>query len=410
MPTVPPYISTLQPTRSRHTMIIGQGGSGKSNLCNQLVQHDIEAGAGLFHVDLDGADTNAILRLVPERRIKDVVLLDLSDSDYPVAINPFVGTGTDYDATVADMFVDAFKSIWSYEDAATPDMDRTIYNAARAILDYKDGTILDMYAILVSAEARARISAQIKDAIVRNYWREVFPALDQRQQEAVTKSTVNKLERFVSDVRVRNVLGQSKPLFSFSSAINERKIILLKIPQAVFGLSKAKTVSGLLLAEFNSAAQQRQLPIPFHLYLPDTQYLIGETVAQMLATLGKKSISITLSIQYLHQLKKLREAILGNVGNWVMFRVGLTDALYLEELFEWDNTRKFLYELEQYEARIATPNTLPKAENINPVNYFGRNYSKDIVKHCRHFYARPREEVQLSHEPMGGKHESQYLA
>lgn len=396
MPTVPPYISTIQKTRCRHTMIIGQGGAGKSNLTNQLIRHDIENDVGLFHVDLDGTDTDTILKLVPKRRIKDVALLDLSDTDFPVAINPFVGTGSEYDATIADMFVDAFKSIWGYEDTTTPDMDRTIFNAARATLDFQGGTILDAYNMLVSEEARTKIAASCKDEIVRDYWREIFPAMDQRQQDAVIKSTVNKLERFVSDIRIRNVLGQSRSLFDFKSAINERKIVLLNIPQHEFGLQKAKTIAGLMLANFNAVAQRRNLPIPFHLYLPDAQYVVGETLAHMLATLGKKSVPITLSVQHLHQLKKLREAIFGNIGNWYIFRVGLTDALYLEELFEWDNTRKFLYELNRYELRSVTPNTLPTTFATSKINLPARNYSKHIVKHCRHFYARKREEVQLS--------------
>ncbi|MGI9350169.1 MAG: hypothetical protein ACR2O3_01290 [Rhizobiaceae bacterium] len=202
------YISKLQKSRFRHTLIIGQSGSGVSNLTVQQIQNDIEADAGIFLVDLDGSVTDTILSQVPKRRIRDVVLLDLADTEFPVAINPFHGTGTNYDATIADMFVDAFKSIWGYEDAATPDMDRTIYNTARATLDFPGGTILDMYRMLVSEEARTKLAATVKDAVVRHYWQETFPSLDAKEQGFVTKSTVNKLERFVSDARIRNCLGQ----------------------------------------------------------------------------------------------------------------------------------------------------------------------------------------------------------
>jgi len=329
------YISTIQDTRLRHTMIIGQAGAGKSNLTNQLVQHDIDNDAGVFHVDLDGSDTDTILSLVPKRRIKDVMFLDLADTEYPVAINPFVGTGSDYDATIADMFVDAFKSIWGYEDAATPDMDRTIYNAARATLDFPGGTILDMYQMLVSEMARNRMIPTVRDQIVAGYWQETFARLDSKDQAFITKSTVNKLERFVSDARIRNCLGQKTPLINFRQAIEDRKIILLKIPQSVIGLGKAKTVAGLLLAQFNAAAQQRKGLLPFHVYLPDCQHIIGDTLLQILATLSKRNVSITLTCQYLLQLGKLKSAVFGNIGNWFIFRVGLDDALHLEELFEW---------------------------------------------------------------------------
>lgn len=388
MHKVPQYISTIQNTRLRHTMIIGQRGAGKSNLTSQLIHNDIEGDAGLFHTDLDGADTDTILRLIPKRRIKDVVLLDLSDTDYPVALNPFWKSGDNHPATIAEMFVEAFRSIWGYEDAATPDMDRTIYNAARVTLDYPNGTLLDMYHMLVDEQHRTKMVSFTKDEIVKAYWRNEFSGMDGREQRAVTKSTVNKLERFVADERIRKVFGQTRPLFDFRQAIEERKIILLKVPISTFGQNKAATIAGLMLAQFNTVARQRKGLLPFHLYLPDCEPLVGHTLSQMLATLGKRSVSITLSIQYLHQLGKLRPAIFGNIGNWYMFRVGLTDAMLLEELFEWDNTRRFLYELNQFEARIVVPHLTPVARFIHPLGRGKKPGHNAIIRHSRHLYAR----------------------
>ena len=385
---------TLQPSRMRHTAVIGQAGSGKANLLSQLIQFDIEADHGLIQFDLDGDATDTVLALVPERRVKDVVLIDLSDTEHPPAINPLAGTKSDYDTVIADHLVDAFKSIAGYDQMATPDMDRTIYNAARAIIDLPNGTILDMYRMLISEEARARIVKSVRDPIVKAYWNEQFARLDPREQAFITKSTVNKLEPFVSDRRIRNALGQGRPLVNLKQAIENRKIILIKIPQSEFGLNKAKTVAGLLLAQFFSVAQRRKGLLPFHVYLPQCQHLSGSTLHQMLATLGARNVSITLSFQYLHQLGKLKEAVFGNVGNWIMFRVGLTDAIELEKLFEWDNTRKYLYELNFMEIRLVTPNENPLnfLTLINNLN--NRNYTKDIVKHSRHFYCRPRGEVE----------------
>jgi DNA helicase HerA-like ATPase len=177
---------TLQPSRMRHAAIIGQAGSGKANLLSQLIQFDIGADHGLILFDLDGDATDTALRLVPERRIKDVVVIDLSDTEFPSAINPLAGTGTDYDTVIADHLVDAFKSIAGYDQMATPDMDRTIYNAARAIIDLPNGTILDMYRMLISEEARARIVKSVRDPIVKAYWNEQFARLDPREQAFMT--------------------------------------------------------------------------------------------------------------------------------------------------------------------------------------------------------------------------------
>lgn len=380
----------------RHTAIIGQAGAGKSNLLSQLVRFDIEAGHGLIQFDLDGGATDTVLALVPERRIKDVMLIDLADIEYPPAVNPLAGSGTDYDTVIADHLVDAFKSIAGYDDMATPDMDRTIYNAARAIIDLPQGTILDMYRILVFDDFRERIVDKVRDPVVASYWREQFARLDRKDQTFITKSTVNKLEPFVSDRRIRNALCQGRPLVDFKTAIENRQIVLVKVPQSEFGLNKAKTVAGLLLAQFFSVAQRRKGLLPFHVYLPQCQHLSGMILHQMLATLGARNVSVTLSFQYLHQLGKLREAVFGNVGNWIMFRVGLADALELEKLFEWDNTRKFLYELSSREVRIVTPNTKPAnvITLISKINTI--NNTSLIVKRSRHFYCRPRGQFETN--------------
>ncbi|MGI9350168.1 MAG: hypothetical protein ACR2O3_01285 [Rhizobiaceae bacterium] len=159
-------------------------------------------------------------------------------------------------------------------------------------------------------------------------------------------------------------------------------------------MGKAKTVAGLMMAQFNALAQQRKGLLPFHVYLPNSQHIMGSMLAEMLATLGQRSVSLTLTCQYLDQLGKYQSAAFGNIGSWAIFRVGLTDALELEKLFEWDNTRKYLYELGYLETRILTPITTPKLyltliNNLNP-----RNYTKAIVKHSRHYYCRSRGEIE----------------
>jgi hypothetical protein len=401
MPTTIP--NTLTASRMRHLAVIGQAGAGKANLLSQLIQFDIANEHGLIQFDLDGDATDRVLSLVPQHRIKDVVLIDLSDIDYPPAVNPLCGSGSDYDTVIADHLVDAFKSIAGYDQMATPDMDRTIYNAARAIIDLPGGTLLDMYRMLVFEPVRLMIVERIRDPVVASYWQEQFARLEPREQAFITKSTVNKLEPFVSDRRIRNALGQGRPLVDFRTAVENRKIILIKVPQSEFGLNKSKIVSGLLLAQFFSLAQRRKGLLPFHVYLPQCQHLTGNTLHQMLATLGGRNVSIALSFQYLHQLGRLKEAVFGNVGNWIMFRVGLADALELEKLFEWDNTRKYLYELNYREIRLVTPNNNP-LNFITLINNLNTNNNMDaIVKRSRHFYCRPSREVEPSINALFGE-------
>ena len=382
--------------RFRHCFIIGQTQTGKSNTMIQFVLQDIENNAGIFYLDLDGDDTDTIISRIPKRRLKDVIFVDFGDTDHPIAWNPLEGHFGDYRATVAELFVDTLSSLWGYEDVTTPDMDRTIYNTAMALIDHPTGTIVGMYNFLTSKAFRKRAIAHIKDPVIKDYWEQQFSDMNKKDQDALTKSTVNKLERFVADPRIRNTLGQSKSVFDLEKAIKERKIMIVKIPQAQYGLSKSKTVGGLILAQLMLIIQQRRSAVPFHVYLPNCHYFAGYTLTQMLALAGKSSVSLTMCSQYLSQLnQKLQDAIFGNVGNWIMYRVGLTDALLLEELFEWDNTRKFLYELEMFEARTLNPVGSPaEIKMIKLPTVPTKGAKQAVAKQARFFYGSDRSKVE----------------
>lgn len=339
----------------QHTAICGQSGTAKHEAFAELIQFDMAASHGLLLVDLDGGATGTLLATAPASRIDDVVLIDFGDTEFPPAYNPLAGLGGVSNAAAADNLVNAIKAISGYDGMATPDMDRTVYNSVRAVMDRPGGTLLDMYRMLVNDQMRQEVASTITDPLVANYWREQFDKLDQRDQAFITKSTINKLEPFLADARIRNTLCQNRPLIDLGRALEGRKIIVIHVPQSIYGMTKARMVAGLALSQFVSLAQARRGLLPFHVHLPQVSHFPKATIQQMLATLGGCNVSVTLGFDFLAELGALQDAIVGNVGNWLIFRMGLKDAGKLQKLFPWDNTIAEINELNRSELHMVIP-------------------------------------------------------
>ncbi|MEO1700932.1 MAG: hypothetical protein AAFR71_02685 [Pseudomonadota bacterium] len=393
----------------QHTAVCGAPGTAKADALATLVQADIAAGCGLLQVDFDGDATKLLLASTPASRTNDVVLIDLADVDYPAAINPLAIGDDSLKAMAADNLVDTIRAIAGYDTMATPDMDRTIYNSARAVFDLRGGTILDLYKMLVDDETRERVVQATSDPIIAGYWREQFARLDPRDQAFVTKSTINKLEPFVADARVRNVLCQHKPLIDLGAALAQRKIICISIPLSIFGVTKARLLGGLLLSPVIATLQRRRGLLPLHVHLPNARYIPPAMLQSMLATLGARNVSLNLGFQYLNELGSSRDPIIGGVGNWLIGRMGLQDAETLEMMFPWDNTTAKIHELNAAELHLIRPGVRPLKSVTVIGNLNNQNHSATIVKRCRHFYCRPRDEVEAAlAAKLRGTHESRH--
>lgn len=395
----------------QHTALCGQSGTAKHQLFAELIQFDIFADHGLLLIDLDGDATQMTLATTPASRIDDVILIDFGNGEFPPALNPLAGFDGALGAVAADNLVDTIRAISGYDSMATPDMDRTIYNTARAVMDSRGGTLLDMYQMLINDQARQEIGSTVSDPLIAGYWRDQFERLDRRDQAFVTKSTINKLEPLLADARIRNALCQNNPLIHLRKATETRKIVIVHIPQSMFGANKARMLAGLVLSQFLSVAQRRRGLLPFHAYLPQIRHFPGATIQQMLATLGSRNVSVTLGFDYLDGLGPARHAIMGNVGNWLIFRMGLKDAEMLQELFPWDNTANKIHELNRSELHMIVPFTKP-IKSVTVISKLNQqNNTNAIVKRCRHFYCRPRAEIEPAIlNKLGGAHENRHQA
>lgn len=390
--------------RFRHTWIIGQTGTGKSTFLINQALSDIQRGDGVCFVDPHGDAVDTVLSLFPQERRGDVIVYDPSDDDYPIAWNPLHGVPCERRAFVASAVVDGLKSVWHYT-IPTPQLDQILYNTTAALLDVPDGSLLGIYAMLTREAYRARVIGHVSDPVVRDFWGG-FDALSDRDKREMTRSTLNKIQWLMADPRIRNSLAQPRSAFDLTEVMAERRVLLIRLPHGRLGQQKANTVGALLLAHLHSAALSRSDREPFHIYIDECHHLGTPTLMEMLSGIRKFAVSLTLSTQYLGQLKdELQSALIGNVGTKIAFRTGIEDARRLEDEFFVDNLESSLAELPPHVARIVTPTVSFTTPIADLDGYFDEKIRRRIANQSRRSYASPRKHVEERIARfMGGKY------
>lgn len=378
--------------RFHHTWLLGKTGSGKSTALERWAIDDIHNGEGVAFIDPHGTSIDTILGYIPKHRIDDVILLDLSDTEYPVSFNIFHDVSPERRPFVASAFVDTIKSVWRY-GYATPQMDMYLYNAAAALLDVPDGTVLGIkYLLSVSSDQyRKRAIGHIKDPVIKDFWQHDFE-MPERELRDRTMSAYNKISALISDPAIRNVLGYPDSAFDMRRVLDEQKILLVRVPQGHLGIEKSSTIGALVLAQLHLSALSRETTAPFHVYVDECHHFGTTTITEMLSGIRKFGVSLTLANQYIGQLPtNVLEAFLGTVGTTVCFRLGARDARLMGEelgvppadLVSQPAFRSFA----KSECNTTSLN-MPPIERTH-----SETAAKKTRRRSRHRYARPRDEV-----------------
>jgi hypothetical protein len=323
----------LPADRARHLYIIGQTGTGKSTLIAELVRQDIEAGAGVALLDPHGDLIDEVLTFVPSRRIDDVILIDTADREWPLALNPFYRVPEDERPLVAANLVATMKHAWS--DSWGPRLQYILGNAVGALLEAPDScrpTMLGVARLLVERPYREQVLHHVQDPRIRSFWREEFDHWPDRQVAEALSPVQNKLGELLANRFVRNILCQWRPSFDLPAVMDRGQVLLVRLSKGTLGEEPANLLGALLVSGIQQAAMRRADTAaasrrPFHLYIDEFQNFTTDTFAAALSETRKYGLTLTLAHQYVGQLREpVREAVFGNVGNIVSFRVAGSDA------------------------------------------------------------------------------------
>lgn len=383
--------------RIRHMYIIGKSGMGKSKLLELLIRQDIAYGRGVCLIDPRGAIVRAMLDFIPEERIDDVCVINPADAAFPLKFNPFAGI----DPVFRHQFTQGFVEIMKREIGSgwTAHTEHVLRFAVLALLGLPDATLAGVLKLLTEKKFRAAVSAHIEDEMVRRFWADEFETWAEKYDAEAVIPLVNRLSSFLSNPLLRAVFSGTENTIDFAALMNGEKLIFIDLAKDKLGDENAAMLGLLFMVKMRQAAATRvEMPSwskkDFYCYIDEFQNLITDTFEQLLADAAKYGLCMTLSHQYIGQLgARVQSAVLGSVGNVIIFRVGGEDAGRLESEMMPVFKAKDMINLGQQELYIkmtidGEAHDPFSAETLRVLPPSHPSYAERVIEASRKVYAR----------------------
>jgi len=341
-----------QADRRHHMYLIGKTGTGKSTLLETMLRQDLGAEQGVALLDPHGDLVERVIAAVPARRQKDVLYFDVPDTSHPLGFNPLERVAPAKRPLAASGIVDAFKKLWA--DSWGPRLEHILRNALLALLDQPEATLADVLRLLDDRDFRKSVAEKTRSAQVRHFWLREYEGYPARFRAEAIAPVQNKVGAFLANPILHAILTQPKSSFDLRRVMDEGKILLVNLAKGKIGEDTAALLGALLVTRIGLAALSRadapeSQRRDFFVYLDEFQSFTTLSLATMLSELRKYRVSLVLAHQYLSQLDdQVRDAILGNAGTMIAFRVGAENAEILEREFEPEFSATDLLSLPNY--------------------------------------------------------------
>ena len=393
----------LRRDRSRHMYIIGQTGAGKSGMLELLALSDVFYNQGYCIIDPHGDFAIDNLKFIPESRIQDVVYFNPADTAFPVAFNPLEVTDPTRKPNICSEVIGVLKRMFG--DSWGPRLEHILRYTLLALLDRPETTLLDISRLLTDKDFRKETLEYCKDVTVLQFWKHEFGQWNEKQVNESIAPVLNKVGAFTANPIIRNIVGQTKSSFDIRKIMDEGKILVVNLSKGLIGEDNAAILGAFIVTKVQLAAMSRSdIPDvmdrrPFYLYVDEFQNFATDSFATILSEARKYGLNLTVANQYVAQMTDtVRDAVFGNVGTTISFRVSADDAPILVKQFEPTfeesdilqlNNRNFVISMiingEKVPAFSATTLSLPDSPSDN---------FDAIVAHSREYFAKPRLEVE----------------
>ena len=331
--------------RRRHVYVVGKTGMGKTVMMENMVIQDIKEGKGVGFVDPHGEAAERLLDFVPSNRVNDVIYFNPADLDFPIAFNVMEKVDLEHRHLIASGLMGVFKKIWP--DVWSARMEYILNNSILALLEYPSSTLLGVNRMLADPDYRKKVVDRVTDPVVKSFWLQEFARYTQRYEVEATAAIQNKVGQFISTPLVRNIIGQVQSAIDMREAMDQGKILIANISKGRIGEDNSRLLGALLITKLQLAAMSRvditeEKRKDFYLYVDEFQNFATKAFVNILSEARKYRLSLILGNQYIAQLVEMtptgrssdvKDAVFGNVGTIVSFRVGAEDAEYLEKEF-----------------------------------------------------------------------------
>lgn len=333
--------------RLQHIYVIGKSGTGKSTLLKNMAISDIERGNGCGIIDPHGDIARDLLNYIPEERRDDLIYFNATDTEHPIAFNPLHGVHPKYHHLVASGLISTFKKIWS--DSWGPRLEYILRYCLLTLMEYPDATLLDIQPLLTDIGFRNHVLLYVQNEASKSFWKKEFEKYSPQFRSEAISPILNKTGLFLTSIPLRNIVGQKTRGIRMQQVLDEGKILIVNLSKGEIGEDASSLLGSILLTSIQLAAMHRAtqpelVRKPFYLYVDEMHSFISLSFADVLAEARKYGLSLFMTHQYIEQIdERIREAIFGNCGTIISFRIGSTDAEYLEkEFFPLINKEDFI--------------------------------------------------------------------
>lgn len=369
--------------RRRHVYIIGKTGTGKSVLLEDMAIQDIKAGYGVCVIDPHGDLIDNIVNFIPPSRAEDVIYFDPSDTDRPMGLNLLEAKTEDQKHFITTSIINLMYKLYDPQRTGIigPRFEHAVRNAMLTVMSEEGSTFVEVVRVLQDPKFVQELLPKVQDPIVRRYWTDQIAQTSDFHKSEVLDYIVSKFGRFVTNKTMRNIIGQSKSAFDFRQCMDEGKILLINLSKGKLGEENSSFLGLVLIPKILVAAMSRQ-EIPeekrrdFYLYVDEFQNFATPDFATILSEARKYHLNLTVANQFIGQMdEEVKNAVFGNVGTLVSFRVGVTDASYLQREYQPIFSESDLINVERFHTYVKT------IVDNEPVPPFSVDHTKDIKKY-----------------------------
>src|ERR1035437_8488852 len=394
--------------RRQHVYMLGKSGTGKSVLMFNMIIQNIKNGDGVCMVDPHGENVESVLSAIPPDRIKDVIYFNPADADHHIGFNVLELIDPQYKHLVASGLMGIFTKIWA--NAWSARMEYILNNTILALLDTPGTTLLGIPRMLVDKDYRQKIISNLKDLVIKAFWVHEYEAWQDKFRNEAIAPIQNKVGQFLSTSIIRNVVGQSISTINIFDIMNAGKIFLVNVSKGRIGEDNSGLLGGMIITKIQLAAMER-VRIPeehrkdFYLYVDEFQNFVTDAFAGILSVARKYRLNLTVAHQYTAQLvvdknSAVRDAVFGNVGTMIVFRVGSDDADFLEKEFDPEFTPGDIVNLPNYKVylklMIDGVTSRPfSAKTLPPMVKSGdKKIEDEVIESSRKLYCKSKEVVE----------------
>ncbi len=366
--------------RMRHMYIIGKTGVGKSELLKEMIKQDINDGRGVCVIDPHGDLIDDTLRYIPPERAEDVILFDPSDTSRPMGLNLLEAQTEEQKQFITGAIINLMYKLYDPQRTGIigPRFEHAVRNAMLTVMSEPGATFIEIVRIMTDQKFVQELLPKVQDPMVRRYWTDQIAQTSDFHKSEVLDYIVSKFGRFVTNTMMRNIIGQSTSSFEFRDVMDNGKILLINLSKGKLG-EENSTFLGLVIIPKILAASMSRVDTPeeqrrdFFLYVDEFQNFATPDFAVILSEARKYHLSLTVANQFIGQMdEEVKNAVFGNVGTMISFRVGVTDASYLAREFQPRFGESDLINIERFHAYMKT------IVNNEPVDPFSVDMTKDV--------------------------------